>query len=204
MSRLTPVTGLLAVASGAAWLVPAIAAWLERGTLGLKEAAVAALGPLLIVSGAIAIWRSFRELRLAAVPAPVRAAIAGNGLFVSFCALEFSDGLIRSGGRIFYWTSILFLPAVALFYGQVLAQRWAWWVARIVTAFFTLWFVGFLFLIPFAHLRGNGGATPWWGRIYAASVTLVFASISAHVFRSLGYAEARTFYGLGPKGRAQR
>lgn len=46
----------------------------------------------------------------------------------------------------------------------------------------TLWFVGFLLVIPFAHLRGNGGAIPWWGRIYAASVTrfLVVSSPSAH------------------------
>jgi len=45
-------------------------------------------------------------------------------------------------------------------------------------------------------LRGNGGAAPWWGRIYAASVTLVFASISAYAFRSLGRAEAKTYYGI--------
>lgn len=122
--------------------------------------------------------------------------MAGNGLFVSFCILEFSDGLFRQGGRMFYWTSILFLPALLLFCGQVLAHRWAWWAARIVTAIFTLWFVGFLLVIPFAHLHGSGGATPWWGRIYAAIVTLVFASISACAFRSLGRAEARTYYGI--------
>ena len=196
MNRLVSVTGLLAVASGAAWLVPAIAAWLENGALGRQASIVASVGPVLILSGGVAIWCGFRELRIASTPPPVRATIAGNGLFVSFCMLEFSDGLIRSGGRIFYWTSILFLPALMLFYGQVSAQRWAWWVARITTAIFTLWFVGFLFVMPFAHLRGNGGAIPWWGRIYVAGVTLVFASISAYVFWSLGRAEARTYFGI--------
>ena len=199
MNRLVSVTGLLAAASGAAWLVPAIATWCEHGTLGLQGYAVASVGPVLILSGVVAIWCGFRELRIASVPPPVRATIAGNGLFVSFCMLEFSDGLIRSGGRIFYWTSILFLPAFVLFYGQVTAQRWAWWVARITTAIFTLWFVGFLLVIPFAHLRGNSGAIPWWGRIYAASVTLVFAGISAYAFCSLGRAEAKTYYGIPQK-----
>ena len=199
MNRLVPVTGLLAAASGAAWLVPAIAAYLERGALALHDYAVASVGLVLILSGVVAIGCGFRELRIASIPPPVRATIAGNGLFVSFCVLEFSDGLIRSGGRVFYWTSILFLPALALWYGQVSVQRWAWWVARIVTAIFTLWFVGFLWVIPFAHLRGNGGPIPWWGRIYAASVTLVFASVSAYSFRSLGRAEARAFYGMPDK-----
>ncbi len=110
--------------------------------------------------------------------------------------LELSDRLLRQDGRVFYWTSILILPAVAMFYGQVLAQLWAWWAARIMTAISTLWFAGFLFVIPFAHLRGPGGAVPWWGRIYVAGVTVVFASVSAYVFRSLGRAEAKAFYGM--------
>ena len=198
MNRLVPVTGLLAAASGAAWLVPAIAAWFERGTLGLQGYAVASVGPVLILSGVAAIWCGFRELRISAVPPPVRATIAGNGLFVAFCMLEFSDGFIRSD-RIFYWTSVLFLPALALFYGQVSAQRWAWWAARITTALFTLWFVGFLLVIPFAHLRGNGGAIPWWGRIYVASVTLIFASVAAYAFWSLGRPAAKAYYGIPQK-----
>ena len=200
MSRIIPVTGLLAAASGAAWLVPAIATWCEHGTLELQGYAVASVGLVLILSGLVAVSCGFSELRMASIPPPVRATITANGLFVSFCVLEFSDGLLRQDGRVFYWTSILFLPALVLFCGQVLAQRWAWWVARIVTAISTLWFVGFLLVIPFAHLRGNGGDAPWWGRIYVASVTLLFASISACAFRSLGRAEARTFYGMPQKG----
>jgi len=196
MNHLVPVTGLLAASSGAAWLVPAIAARLERGALALQDCAVASVGPVLILSGIVAAWCGFRELRIAPIPSPVRASIACNGVFVSFCVLEFSDGLLRQNGRIFYWTSILFLPALMLFYGQVLAQRWAWWAARIVTAFFTFWFAGFLLVIPFANLRGSGGAAPWWGRVYAATVTLVFASSSAYAFRSLGRAETKTYYGM--------
>ena len=196
MNRLVPVTGFLAVASGIAWLVPAIAAWLERGGLTLQGYAVASAGPVLVLGGVVAIWRGFGELRNASIPPPVRAALGANGLFVAFCVLEFSDGLLRQGGRVFYWTSILFLPALVVFCAQVSAQRWAWWVARIVTAILTLWFIGFLLMIPFIDLRGNGGAAPWWGRIYAASVTLVFASISAYAFRALGSAEARAYYGL--------
>jgi hypothetical protein len=167
--------------------------------LGLRDSAIASVGLVLILGGVTAVWWRFRELRLASIPAPVRTSIAGNGLFVSFFMLEFSDGFIRSGRSVFYWTSVLFLPALALFYGQLTARRWAWWVARITTAIFTLWFVGFLLVIPFANLRGNAGAVPWWGRIYVASITLVFASISAYAFYSLGRADAKTYYGIPQK-----
>ena len=196
MKHLIPVTGLLAVISGAAWLIPAIAARMVQGALSLQDCAVASVGLVLILGGVVAICCGFSALRAAAVPPPVRAAIAGNGLLVAFCVLEFSDGLLRQNGRVFYWTSVLFLPVLALFYGQVLAQRWAWWAARIMTAIITLGFAAFLLVIPFAPLRGNGGPPPWWGRIYVASVTLAFASISAYAFRSLGHAEARTYYGM--------
>src|SRR4051794_6574870 len=121
MSRIIPVSGLLAMASGAAWLIPALAAWLERGPLGGQDCAIASFGLVLILGGMTAVWWGFRELRLAAIPAPVRASIAGNGLFIAFFMLEFSDGFIRSGRSIFYWTSALFLPALVLFYGQLTA-----------------------------------------------------------------------------------
>ncbi|MDZ4405910.1 hypothetical protein [Prosthecobacter sp.] len=196
MSRLLPVTGLLAASLGGAWLVPAIVVWVGRGTLDRQGGAVVVIGVVLILSGIVALWGRLRRLRFDLIPAPVRAAIIGNGLFLAFCALEQSDGLVRAGGRAFYWTTVLFLPALVLFYGQVLAQRWAWWVARGMTALATLWFVVYLLVIPFVPLRGNDGPIPWWGRIYAAGVTLVFASVSAGVFRALGRAEARAFYGM--------
>jgi len=196
MTRLLPVSGILAVGMGVAWLVPAFAAWLGRGSFVFQDFAVVAVGPVLILSGVFAISLGFRDLHLRLIPAPVRAVIAGNVLFLSFCALEFSDGLIRQGGRVFYWTSVLFLPALMLFYGQVLGRRWAWWTARVVAGLLTVWFIGFLVVIPFAHLKSAGETIPWWGRIYVTSVTLAFAGMSGYVFRSLGRIEARTFYGL--------
>ncbi|HZV36300.1 MAG TPA: hypothetical protein VFB72_17115 [Verrucomicrobiae bacterium] len=198
ISRVAVMSSLLAVAWGAAWLVPAIAARMERGGLTQQQWLVAAVGPCLILFGLIAISRNRRELRLStALPPGVRMALLGNGLFVVFCVLEFSDGFLRQNGRVFYWTSILFVPALLLFYGQVLAHRWAWWGARVITVIFSIWFAGVLVMIPFAHLRGNGGPAPWWGKIYAECMTLAFIAGSAGVFRSLGGPEARKFYGIG-------
>jgi hypothetical protein len=196
--RFLSLSGIVTAAMGVAWLLPVAAAWLEAGALAMDRCIIASLGPILVLVGVALFWLEARALRPSVIPPPVRAVIAGNILFLSFCALEFSDGLMRQNGRVFYWTSVLFLPALAVFCGQVLAQRWAWWAARIVAGLFTLWFVGFLLLIPFVHLRGNGGPTPWWGRIYVAAVTSVFAGVSVYVFRSLGRVETRTYYGLTP------
>jgi len=157
---------------------------------------IAALGPILILLGAALLWWGFHSLRAGLIPPSVRALIAGNILFLSFCALEFSDGLIRQNGRVFYWTSVLFLPALLALYGQTLGRRWAWWSVRIVAGLFTLWFVGFLLMVPFVHLRGNGGAPPWWARVYVATVTSVFAGVSAYLFRSLGRSETRAYFGM--------
>src|SRR5215217_6472371 len=128
MSRLICVSGILAAFMGAASLLPAVARWLEHEGFGPQGYTVIVIGLLLICSGAITTAWGFRAARFDAIPPPVRAAIAGNGLIVSFCALELSDGLIRQGGRVFYWTSFLFLPALVLFYGQLLGKRWAWWI----------------------------------------------------------------------------
>lgn len=185
---------------GLAWLIPAAAAWAGRGSLSAHDLSIAALGPILILAGAGAIAYGFSSLQLRTIPSPVRAAMTGNALFIAFCALEFSDGLLRQGGRVFYWTSVCFVPALIVFYGQVLAQRWAWWMARLVAALFSAWFTVFLLMVPFVQLRGSGGAVPWWGRIYVATVTLVFASISIYAFRSLGRNEARRFYGVVRNG----
>ena len=197
MSRVLPISGLLTVAMGAAWLVPPTVGKLGVSAMDARDYALISVGPVLILSGAFAIWRGFPRLRWLSIPAAARAVLVANGLFVAFCALEFSDGLILRGGRVFYWTSVLFLPALVLFYGQVLAQRWAWWAARIVTALATVWFVGFLMIIPFVHLHGgNLRGGDGGGRIWAASLTLLFASVSAHAFRSLGREETRRFYGI--------
>ena len=199
MSRLLPICGISVSAMGFAWLVPVIAAWLSRGELDSHGYALASVAPVLIGSGAVCMARGLRNFRLRSIPAPVRAAIAANILFLAFCALELSDGLVRRGGRVFYWTSVLFLPALGVLYGQVLARKWAWWIGRVITGFFTAWFIGFLLLVPFVHLRGDGEAIPWWGRIYVGAVTIIFAGISVYAYSSLGSSEARTFYGIAAK-----
>lgn len=196
-SRLLVVSGILCAALGAGSIVPAIVGWLGRVALQRQGYATMAIGSILILGGACIVWGALRRLRSASVstPAPVRAVMAGNILFLAFCALETSDGLVYRGGRIVYWTSFLFVPALLLLYGQVLAQRWAWWVARALAAISTLWFVGFIGVLPIADLRGDSGPVPWWGRLYMAGVSLVFASISTYVFHSLGHADARKYFG---------
>jgi prepilin signal peptidase PulO-like enzyme (type II secretory pathway) len=104
--------------------------------------------------------------------------------------------LVRRQGRIFYWTTVLFLPAVLLLTGVLLARCWAWWTARGVTAIFVLCFVGFIAMIPFGDLRGSEGPVPWWGRVYMMGVTLIFASVAAYVFRALGHSETKAYFGM--------
>jgi hypothetical protein len=123
--------------------------------------------------------------------------MAANVLLLAFCALELTDGWVYRGGRIFYWTTVLFGPALVVLYGHALAQRWAWWVARGLAALAVLWFVGFMFVIPFADLRANGVSAPWYGRLYMEGVTLVFAGIAGYAFYSLGSVEARRYFGAG-------
>ena len=195
MTRKILVGGVLAASSGLGLIVPAIVEYQGRGILVGLGIIVVSLGAALIFCGAATILFGFRNRKGDPMPAPVRAAITANILFLTFCALEFSDGLLRQGGRLVYWTSILFLPALVVLYGQVSAQRWAWWVARAVTALFALWFFGFVAVIPFANLRAGDEVVPWHGRLYMAVVTLLFASISAYAFRSLGRAEARRYFG---------
>jgi hypothetical protein len=196
MTRQILVGGVLAAAAGVALIIPAIVGYLVRGFLDRLGIMVVSLGVFLILSGATALRCGFRKSSAPSIPAPVRAAITGNILFLSFFALEFSDGLIRQGGRVFYWTSVLFLPALLLLYGLVSARRWAWWTARGVAAILTLWFVGFLGVIPFADLRSGGEPVPSRGRVYMIGVTLILATIMAYVFRALGRAEARSYFGL--------
>jgi hypothetical protein len=75
----------------------------------------------------------------------------------SFCALEFSDGLVPQDGRVVYWTTSLFPPALVLLYGLLSVQRWAWWATRGLAAATGLWFLAFVALIPFADLQGQIG-----------------------------------------------
>ena len=194
MPRLVLISGVLAVAFGVAVMIPALAENLNHGLFSGLAGVVVAFGILLILGGGAAILFARRRPSSVAMPAPVRATVMAAILFLAFCMLEFSDGLLRQDGRIFYWTSVLFLPALALLYGLVSAHRWAWWVTRVAAALAVLWSVAFMVIIPFADLRANGVSTPWWGRLYMEAVTLVFAGISFYVFRCLRRAEAKNYF----------
>jgi hypothetical protein len=130
------------------------------------------------------------------MPSGVRAAVMANVLFLAFCTLEFSDGFVRQDGRVFYWTSLLFLPALVVFSGLLSARRWAWWTARGLTAAAVLWFVVLVAVIPFGDLRAEGGPVPWYGRVYMIGVSLAFAGIAAGAYASLGRADARGYFGV--------
>jgi len=197
-SRLLLVSGILCAALGAGGMFPAIVGWLGRGAWRQGEFAAVTVGIILVLAGLCILGGALARLRSVSLstPAPVRAVMAANVFFLAFCALEATDGLVYRGGRILYWTSILFLPALVVLYGQVSAQPWAWWVARALAALSTLWFATFIAVIPFADLRTGGVPVPWYGRLYMAGVTLVFASISAYAFHSLGRHEARRYFGL--------
>ncbi|MFO0966874.1 MAG: hypothetical protein U0793_14975 [Gemmataceae bacterium] len=193
MSLLCPA-GLLAALMGVGLAFPLLAAWLESDGLPTVGVALAAVSGVLILCGLSAFLVGVLR-RGPATPSGVRIAFAANLVILAFCALELSDGLVRQGGRVIYWTTFLFPPALLLFYGLVSARRWAWWTARGLTALCVLWFVGFIAVIPFADLRGESGPTPWYGRIYMACVSLAFAAIFAGAYWSLGRAESRTYFG---------
>src|SRR5262245_11771070 len=197
--RLLLMSGMLSTALGAGSMFPAIVGWLSRGAWMHGEPAAVVVGIVLVLAGLLAIGSQRRRLSSSGrilIPAPVRAVMAANVLFLAFCSLELSDGLLYRGGRILYWTSILFLPALGVLYGHVLAQPWAWWVARTLAAIAAFWFVVFIGLIPFAHLRTDAGPVPWYGRLDMAAVSLVFATIAAYAFCCLGHGATRRYFGL--------
>jgi hypothetical protein len=194
MTRLVLISGVLAVAFGVTVIIPALAENLNHGLFSGLVGVVVSFGIMLILGGGAAILFARRHPSSVAMPAPVRATVMAAILFLAFCMLEFSDGLLRQDGRIFYWTSVLFLPALVLLYGLVSAHRWAWWVTRVAAALAVLWFVAFMVIIPFADLRADGVSTPLRGRLYMEAVTLVFAGISFYVFRCLGRAEAKNYF----------
>src|SRR5262245_16703957 len=124
-SRLVLVSGILAVALGAGGIFPLVASLLGGGAIPRPGTVVLAVGLALIVGGLGIVGGTIGRVRRAggSVPAPVRAVMMANVLFLAFCALELTDGWVYRGGRIFYWTSVLFVPALAVLYGQALAQR---------------------------------------------------------------------------------
>ena len=195
MTRRFRPGGLVVVLIGIALVVPVLAAWVERGGVTAIGIGFLTAGCVLIAGGVMTLVMGLRR-RSGGLPSGVRAAVAANGLMLAFLALELSDRSVRQDGKLFYWTTFLLLPAVLLYFGLVRARPWSWWAARGVAALGVVWFLGFLILVPFVRLEGTGGPAPWYGRVYAAGVTLAFAAILATAFRSLGRPETRSYFGL--------
>lgn len=196
VTRLVIVGGALFLLMGAAWLLPIAAQWWWG--VGFSGTALRSVwvGPALIVCGLALLGWGRRGPAGERMPPSVRLAIIGNVLLLAFCALEFSDGLVRQDGRVFYWTSVLFLPALVILYGLVVGRRWAWWVARVLTALCAVWFLGFIAVVPFADLRADGVPMPARGRAWMIGVTLVFLTVSIYVFRVLGQPRSRSYFGV--------
>jgi hypothetical protein len=196
VTRFLLAGGWLAALIGAGLAFPVVVARLETGVFTGPGIGVGSAACVSIACGVAALAAGWRRRRGPSLPGGVRAAAAADVLFLAFCALEVSDGLVRQGGRVVYWTTFLFPPALVLLYGLLSARRWAWWVSRRLAAVAVVWFLGFLAVIPFADLRGEGGPTPWYGRVYAAGVTVAFAGVAAAAYWSLGRPEVRGYFGL--------
>ncbi|MEX0936232.1 MAG: hypothetical protein WDZ59_00115 [Pirellulales bacterium] len=195
-SRRLLVGGILCTLVGVAWLLPILFELSLGNALTQTGRNVAWLGPVLALGGFILVAWGLQVRQEPGMPASVRLAIACNVLFLAFCALELSDGMVRQDGRIFYWTTMLFLPALLLLHGMTSAQRWAWWTARVLTAAFALWFLAVALAIPFADVRSGGEPVTRWGRVWMIGISLMFVSGAAASFRVLGFTEARHFFGV--------
>jgi hypothetical protein len=186
--------GALIAMLGVALVPPVLVARAEHGGFTPLGAAIIAMGGVLIACGASVVLAGWRQRRGPDMPTGVRAAVAVTVLFLAFFSLEFSDGLVRQDGRVFYWTTVLFAPVLLLLWGLLAARRWAWWIFRGATALGTLWFVAFTGMIPFANLHSGGVPVPWQGRVYMLCVSVAFAGTLAGAFWSLGRREARDYF----------
>jgi hypothetical protein len=196
VTRFFVAGGTLATLMGAALILPVVAARIESGTVSPVGIGVIAVSCALIVCGMTAVVVSLRQPHRSIMPSGVRSAVAANVLFLAFFALELSDRLVRQDGRIVYWSTFLFLPALLLFYGLLTARPLAWWAFRGVAALGVVWFLGFVAIIPFVSLQREGVPVPWQGRVYMACVSALFAAILAGAFWSLGRAETRNYFHL--------
>lgn len=194
MTRFFMPGGSLAALMGAGLMLPVVRARIESGAFSRVSLGVISAACILVACGVTAVLSGFRQRSRSRMPSGVRAAVAANALFLAFFALEFSDRLVLQNGDIFYWSTFLFLPALLLFCGLLMARPWAWWTFRGAAALGVLWFLGFVAVIPFAKLQSNGVPVPWQGRIYMVSVSLVFAGVLAGAFWSLGRPETRNYF----------
>ena len=105
MTRLLLVIGSACLAMGTTWLLPIFFELSLGEPLSEIGRNVAWLGPAMLAAGIVLMAWGFRRPKPARLPGPVRMAITVNVLFLSFCSLEFSDGLVRQDGRLLYWTT---------------------------------------------------------------------------------------------------
>jgi hypothetical protein len=196
VTRFLLAGGSLSALMGTALIFPVVLARSESGAVSPVGIVVIAVACILIACGLTAVVVGIRQGHGSGLPGSVRTAVAANIIFLGFFALESSDRVVRQGGNIVYWSTYLFLPALLLFYGLLTARPWAWWLFRGVAALGTLWFLAFVAMSPFAHLQSHGVPVPWYGRIYVAGVSLVFAGTLAGAFWSLGRPETRSYFRL--------
>jgi hypothetical protein len=196
MARSLLVGGFTAALMGAGMSVPLATAYAESRPMTGISFSLLLFACALIVCGVAAVLGGLRQRRGSSLTSGVRVAVVANSLFLAFCVLESSDGLVRQQGRVFYWTTVLFFPALMILYGLLSARWWAWWSARGLTAVACLLFLVVVGLIPFGDIRGEQGPAPWYGRVYMVCVSLVFAGTAASVYRSLGAAESRRYFSV--------
>ena len=167
MARLLLAGGFLAALMGAALIPPVLVARLESGGLNTLGIGIVCVGCGLIAFGVTAVTVGFRRRVATGMPSGVRAAVTANVFFLAFFALELSDRLIRRDGKLFYWSTLLFPPALALFCGLLAAQPWAWRASRGAAALGVVWFLGFLARYPVCPLGDRRGAGPVaWAGLY--------------------------------------
>jgi hypothetical protein len=190
--------GWLLEVMGVAMLLPVLVEWLAYGVVRSAGVWMIASGSVLIGWGTATLVTGYQRQARLSLPRGVRAAVFANGVILTFCALEFSDRLVRQEGRIFYWNLFLTPPALVLFWGLTTARSWAWWTCRAGTALGVCLFLGFACLIPFGNLRTDGVPVPWDGQLYMITVSLGFASTLAAAFWEIGRKEGRSHFGLMP------
>lgn len=181
---------------GGAMIPPVALDAVERGGPSNMGIGIAAAGCVLVVGGGTALAAGLRRHAVTSTPSGARVALAANILFLAFFSLEFSDLMVRQGGKFIYWTNFLFPPALVLFWGLLKTCRWAWSVSRAITALGVLWFAGFSVLIPFGNIQSDGVPASWTARLYMICVSLVFASVLMCAFRAIGHPETRSHFGV--------
>lgn len=194
MARWLLAGGAAALLMGAGLAIPVGVAHLELRQPSRFAPTILAMAALLCTGGIVALGVGLLRKSGETAPSAIRMAITGNALLLGFCAMELSDRFVRQHGRIVYWTTFLLPVALATYYGLVSGRRWGWWVCRGLTASAAIWFLAFLPIIPFAEIRGEGGAAPWYARVYVCGMTAMFAGASAGAFWALGRTAARKYF----------